>query len=360
EFGVVLQSLDTSLIVAGYSEKDSSDLAEILVTKLDTNGIVIWDQNYGTPQTDLPFSLAEDMHGDLILGGIQIHSNGTDADSYLQMIISDGVLKWDTIFGSNNIDGGVRVDVNSTGSFIAVAHYTDSVVVQTWDYGKIWLLEFDSLGNTTWEKKLYPNRLGGPSLITNLEDGNSLIVGQYQYLDLNRGTDLAGWVSKITPTGEVIWDTRFVPNPGSGDNGFSYLRGAIQTSDGGFAVCGFTTPSTGQDLWVAKLDSNGCYDPNRNCWVGTEEYSEIPEGTLKMWPNPANDRMWISLPEQPMAGTLRFFSIKGQQLREESISTSDPREVGLTLQDWAPGVYLVRWEPLEGSTMEGKILLEPR
>ncbi len=358
EFGPILELPNGDIVTTGYYVSSINTNPEILFSKFSSTGEIKWFQTLGTSNSEVGFSLSPTFDGGFYIGAQVERTSSFDKDPYLLKIDSTGAVEWDTIFGGSMADGPAIVTTTLTGKSLVATHFADSTSGNITFYGKPWILEFNELGEVVWQKKYGRNLRGEPSAIQQHLDSTISIVGNYQ--DGNPSESIVGWVAKTTQNGEMLWEVQFVPNPGSADNGNSYLRGLALISNKSIAVCGFTQPSTGQDLWVAKLDSNGCYDPNRNCWVSTEEYTEIPEGTFKMWPNPAKDRVWISLPEQPMAGTLRFFSITGQQLREESISKSDPREVGLTIQDWAPGMYLVRWEPLEGPTMEGKILVETR
>jgi len=67
-------------------------------------------------------------------------------------------------------------------------------------------------------------------------------------------------ITPIALTGEIEWQKTF------GGSGNDIARGIIETSDGGYAVIGYTNSIDGDitdktlaenDFWVLKLDSNG-------------------------------------------------------------------------------------------------------
>jgi len=65
------------------------------------------------------------------------------------------------------------------------------------------------------------------------------------------GKDL--WVIKLDEQGKEVWDRTY------GGGGYDGANSLIQTTDGGYAVAGFTESKGygGADFWVIKLDEQG-------------------------------------------------------------------------------------------------------
>ena len=75
----------------------------------------------------------------------------------------------------------------------------------------------------------------------------------------NGGCDY--WILKINSTGGIVWQKNY------GGSSYDYAYSIVQTSDGGYAVAGYTWSSAngdvtgmskgGYDYWILKLNSTG-------------------------------------------------------------------------------------------------------
>ena len=59
------------------------------------------------------------------------------------------------------------------------------------------------------------------------------------------------------------------------------------------------------------MDSNGCYDPDQQCWVGLNEIPH-PEIRLSAWPNPTNDELNLELDQSINEGRIEIVDMAGR------------------------------------------------
>jgi hypothetical protein len=137
--------------------------------------------------------------------------------------------------------------VQTSDGGYAITGTTTSFGAGDWD---VYVLKLDAHGNLQWTKTIGgPESEGGSSLIQT-SDGGYAITGYTQSFGAG-GDDV--YVVKLDANGNLQW-TKTIGGPEL-DAGFSL----IQTSDGGYAIAGPTTSlgAGGDDVYVVKLDANG-------------------------------------------------------------------------------------------------------
>ena len=116
----------------------------------------------------------------------------------------------------------------------------------------MWVVKLDAYQNKQWDKTFGGNNYETASSIVQTSDGDYAVAG---YTD-SKGADQSDmWVVKLDANGNKQWDKTF------GGNSNDHAHSIVQTSDGGYAVAG-NTKSKGTywhdiDMWVVKLDANG-------------------------------------------------------------------------------------------------------
>ncbi|MCP4700194.1 MAG: hypothetical protein GY862_25580, partial [Gammaproteobacteria bacterium] len=86
--------------------------------------------------------------------------------------------------------------------------------------------------------------------IVQTSDGGFAVAG---YTNSDGAGNSDYWVYKLSNNGNLVWDKTF------GGTGSEQARSIIQTSDGGFTAAGYTNSKGegGTDCWVVKLDGSG-------------------------------------------------------------------------------------------------------
>jgi len=191
-------------------------------------------------------SLIQTSDGGYAIAGITASFGAGDWDVYVVKLDANGNLQWTkTIGGPASDDGGPLIQTSDGG--YAIASYTNSFGAGGAD---VYLVKLDANGNLQWTKTI-----GGPeseksrSLIQT-SDGGYAIAGYTESFGAG-GADV--YVVKLDAKGNLQW-TKTIGGKNA-DGGSSI----IQTSDGGYAIAGYTESfSAGEaDVYVVKLDANG-------------------------------------------------------------------------------------------------------
>jgi predicted GH43/DUF377 family glycosyl hydrolase len=130
----------------------------------------------------------------------------------------------------------------------------------TWSFGAgpgdFWLVKTDALGNEQWNKTYGGTSDDDARCVIQTSDGGYAIVG-YTYSFADGGNDF--WLVKTDENGTMQWSKTY----GGGNDDLAYC--VVQTSDGGYAVAG-TTYSFGagdHDFWLVKTEADGSMLWNR-------------------------------------------------------------------------------------------------
>jgi len=148
--------------------------------------------------------------------------------------------------GGKKLEAGYSLIQTSDGGY-AIAGDTKSFGAGERD---IYVVKLDAHGNLQWTKTI-----GGPES----EEGNSLIQTSDGGYAIAGDTKSFGagerdiYVVKLDANGNLQW-TKTIGGPGN-----EIGKSLIQTSDGGYAIAGFTQSfgAGGRDLYLVKLNANG-------------------------------------------------------------------------------------------------------
>ena len=176
-----------------------------------------------------------------------------------------GELIWQKIFGGSSEDIPASIITDSLGMiYFGCMTYSSNGDIQSGNIGglDIWIVKIDTSGQIIWEQTYGGSRDDYAAYLIYLENGNILAYGatfssdhdvniNYGYLDI--------WIWEISPQGEIVNSRVFGST--QPDNIFSL----IQTKDGGFFTAARAgandgmvngSPHGGNDIWLLKLDAD--------------------------------------------------------------------------------------------------------
>jgi hypothetical protein len=148
--------------------------------------------------------------------------------------------------GGKDYDCGYSLIQTSDGGY-AIAGTTTSFGPVGAD---VYLVKLDAHGNLQWTKTIGgPESDGGTSLIQTSDGGYAIAGNSYSFVA--GGYDV--YIVKLDANGNLQW-TKTIDGPN-----YEEGRSLIQTSDGGYAIAGYTNSfGAGEaDVYVVKLDANG-------------------------------------------------------------------------------------------------------
>ena len=223
----VKPTTDGGYIISGYTNSTLPGLVnkgghDMLIIKLNSNGSVAWEKDYGGYYEDYANNIIQTPDG-----------------GYL-------------VAGSTSSDDGDVTTVNNT---------TDSNF-----RGEFWILKLDASGNITWQKVYGGSTATFANAVCTTSDGGYMVAGGTWYSggDVGDGFGYQDmWVTKLTSTGDLMWQKCY---------GGGYHDGAnavLQTADGGYFLAGWTysgdlpgfhddtTSAVSEDGYLVKTDDTG-------------------------------------------------------------------------------------------------------
>jgi hypothetical protein len=224
----------------------------------------------------------------LAYNGFQSSLGSTSAnDAFLAKFSSAGALLWSTYLGGSDVDDayGCTTDLNgnvyicgntmSTANIASPGAFLSTAFTTT---GEGFLVKYDASGNRLWGT--YYGNSGGDNATACATDrfGNVFLLGHttsvsgiatsgthqsiYNSIGYIVGYNNA-YLAKFNSSGQRIWGTYYSGNAALEANGCSadrsgniYISGETVATTG-IASGGMKNSISGQDVFIAKLDSNG-------------------------------------------------------------------------------------------------------
>ena len=130
--GYIVISTTTSM---GQGEKD------ILLSKFDYSGNLVWEKTYGGGALEYGFDVKVDSDGYVLVGSTS--SYGTMFyDMWILKVDQSGEIIWEQIYSGTNIDIGRSIIANGSGGYVVLAQ-TSSYGAGEYDF---WVLKIDENG----------------------------------------------------------------------------------------------------------------------------------------------------------------------------------------------------------------------
>jgi hypothetical protein len=186
-------------------------------------------------------------------------------------------------FGGSGDDSPNCIRRTNDGGYIIAGH-TDSndgdvSGRHSLPYEDIWVVKVSSNETLQWQKCLGGSNDDCAFGVEQTIDGGYIIGGQTSSVD----GDIVGshgsseaFLVKLSSTGTIEWAKCY------GGSGWDGANSVVQSSDGGYVLCGFSTSNDGDvtgnhgngDAWVAKLSSSGDIEWEK-CYGGSgDDYAE--------------------------------------------------------------------------------------
>jgi hypothetical protein len=281
-------------------------------------------------------SIAACPYGGFFLGGAT-NKNGT-SQGYLIKVDSLGNELWNKIFPNSS---GSSISYYNQSKFILSSNYINTS--ESEGYGILSII--DTAGLEIWTKT-YEYPFNFAHYYSRRTRSGDIVTTGITTVD---GEGDSGYISRTDSIGELRWQRRYNYNEFT-----DFFGDFIETSDGGLLVCGAADDDFccgGQNLWLVKLDSLGCLEPN--CWVGFEDVIENDLG-IKVFPNPSNEWLNFKLPEHARGVGLEVLSISGQRVMNTKLYA--PLEA-IQVNHLPAGLYLIKFTLGDGRSVTEKVVL---
>ncbi len=236
----LVQTSDGGFAIAGAKVSLSGD-RDFWVGKLDASGNKIWEKTFSPKLSmhDEAQSIVQTSDGGFAVVG----NTATSNDIWVFKLNATGDMIWNKTVGSTGSDEATSIVQTSDGGFAIVGSSNKSP----------WVLKLNATGGKTWENTLNSTKVGELNSVVQTSDRNLVVAG---HIEPTTFSFRDYWILKLDiSSGNKIWEKRH------GNNREEKMFSMVQTSDGGFVLCGQRLiPSridANNDYWILKLDENG-------------------------------------------------------------------------------------------------------
>jgi hypothetical protein len=255
----------------------ANNLTPYLVSASSSTG---WSRTYGGADLDSVEAVIQTSEGGYALAGRTKSFGSGDYEFWLIKTDSLGNLEWNKTYGAGSayaivqtsdggyVIGGSRlVKTDSGGNIEWEKNYSSGIIsmVQTSDGGYVltgsefWLAKTDALGELQWERNHDGPEMESAQCVIQTSEGGYAIAG-YTRPGAGEGDFL---LIKTDPLGEMEWSKTY----GSQDKDEGHV--VVQTRDGGYALAGLMWNRSGGDAGLVKTDSTGNIQWKRNYGEGS-------------------------------------------------------------------------------------------
>ncbi len=248
----VVQTNDGGYVIAGYTYSFGAGGDDLFLVKFDSTGVVEWAKTVGGTGNDKGYSVIQTFDGGYAVVGETWTFSAGSCDLFLVKFSSTGAVEWSRTVGGTNIDYGGSVIQTTDGGY-AVAGATYSFGAGTPTYKNLFFVKVDSMGSIEWSRAIGGTDDDYGKSVLQTSDGGYAVVGLTE--SFGAGLDDL-FLVKLSATGTVEW-TKAI-----GGTNYDYGNSIVQTSDGGYAVAGWTQSfgTSGSDLFLAKFSLTGEFE----------------------------------------------------------------------------------------------------
>jgi hypothetical protein len=228
-----------------------------------------WETSYGVNNyNEFAVSMVPLAGGGVLICGYN------DYDLWVAEVSDSGAQVWDDTYGGENTDAGHQIAATGDGGWIIVGATKSLFGDVSGNHGEfdIWVAKLKSDRTIDWQLCLGGTDIDVGRSVIQTSDGGYLVTGKASSPELPGYTGTGwydGYIAKILPDGTLDWEQCY------GDANHDGFIDAIETSDGGYLVRGYTIYSDAPgyhgdwDLWILKIGPSGVIDWEQ-CYGGSD------------------------------------------------------------------------------------------
>lgn len=355
KYGETSYPYDTSFILAQMKVADESNFiltggrmpngipSRIWLLKTDSLGNKLWERFYGEGNEYFQgHSVVQTADGGYVIGGFKFKI-GYDYTGDPLIIKTDslGNEEWRINPGNPDVDDNkVMVALAADGNIIAGTNYGTKQMLDN-SYAVVKIMKITPDGTVLWDNNYldpgYDNILLNTTV---LDNGNIITNGVVSTFYIPGKPAEISWILCVDSLGNQLWYKEYALL--TGENSFNDLYDVIQTTDNGLIGCGRVypnVPDTGTvDIWVMKMDSMGCLEPDCDTTVDVVETPDLGN-KFTLYPNPVTGTFTVKInDETTRIQTFTVYNMYGTKVKEVVIPTGS-QSIHIQTTGWQEGVY---------------------
>jgi len=320
---------DSGFIVAGLTTSYDGDIndnnggGDVWIVKINSSGVLQWQKTLGGTASDQAKSISQTADGGYVMAGktysndLDVSGNHGDYDFWVVKLDSAGTIQWQKALGGTNEDEGISIIKTTDGGYavagIIYSNASNGNITGQHGEHDFWVVKLNSLGTIQWQRPLGGSNSDRGYSIVQTNDGGFIVAGSCQSYDgdvVTGNNDNGGvWLVKLNAAGVVQWQKPF------GGSDYEEAFSLIKTTDGGFAVAGFTYSNDGDvsgnhgdsDFWILKLSGEN---------LGTTDFQR---NAIIVYPNPVTDVFQIQGVTEPITA-IKIIDLTGKIVLEQATS----------------------------------------
>ena len=353
---------------------------DIWVCEIDADGEILWEKTLGNAYGTFAGSVMQTEDGKtIVLGEMDIsggmvecqgHNDNGTRDIWIVGLDETGEVLWQNCLGGTDWEVGFDIIEDNGGyTFIGLTKSHNGDV--SYNHGDeeqsdLWLVHIDDTGNLLWEKCFGGTDIdSGRQLYKTADNGYFLIgVSDSKDGDVNHvncpSIYCAGntWVIETNSNRDIIWNRTYGPQA---FDSYHTMNAVKRIGERDFMIAGIIHENNnhsgdvdcepypihnGNSAWIYRL-----YEPDT---------SGLSNLSLKTYPNPAKNHIFIDLPpdsyrEHNDIMQIEILDIFGHSIKQIQVY-AEQTQVLWDCQNIAAGVYFYQTE-INGVVYRGKIVL---
>jgi len=378
----VKQTSDGGYIVVGV-HTDTISNGAICILKFDANGDTAWTRilNSDSLAFDEAKAIQQNSDGDYVITGRL--SNTASASLCFVKLSNDGNVLWARTF--EGADDGQSICQTQDGGYAILGTHYDPI-----SKNDLYLIRTDASGDTVWTATYMNPGWELARCVVESRDGGFVLSGATR---ASLAADDDACILRTDSLGNLIWSWFY------GEGGEDWVNSVLELDDGGIIASGtkYGAGLGSYDLYMLRTDSSGSTGCNEwilpvvrstpfvtisdiqfeitSGFIMTElSFTSTPFGSmspiclttagrdfsddhrLNLYPNPAFDRVALSIPGNQGVWNYDVTDMNGRILLQTK--SNGASELFISLKSLAPGTYLVRASDSH-HTYHRKLVVQP-
>lgn len=254
----VVQSPDSTYVICGYTNSFGMGGYDFYLIKVDLEGNLLWQKNYGGADWDFAYSLQNTSDGGFIIAGETYSFGSGSNDMYLIKTNSNGDVIWTKTYGGQNKDYAKSVKQTFDGGYI-IAGGTASFGSGMTD---VYIVKTDDTGDSLWTKTFGGDSVDfANSIIQTSDSGYAVAASSNSFSDGNYDY----YIFKTDPNGSEKWNHKWITYLENDEateivetnNGLAFFGSTSSVGPGGFSFQLVFTDINGWYVAIREYGSEG-------------------------------------------------------------------------------------------------------
>ncbi|MBO9692958.1 T9SS type A sorting domain-containing protein [Chryseobacterium sp.] len=357
EARAVIQTTDLGFFVAGNVQGSSKGYGskDVLITRLDKDGKELSQLILGGKGLDEVEKMIPTKDGGVLLGmysrssqgGTKKTENFGEGDYWIVKLDKNGRVEWEKNFGGKGDDHLRTLALTSNGFIIggeSRSERSGNKTAGVEEGSDLWLISLNERGDEQWQKSYnFGNRdiLMGMSVLHSADDKSSkgILLGGYTQAEGRIETDdETFWMLYLDQNGNEQWRKHVKGESRKKEERLSDLQ---LNRDGSIILAGTSAEELGKENWkIVKL--------------GDKQVDQLIEKyDIKIYPNPVSDYAYVEIGFDFKDADILLHDMSGRQL--QSIKTKN-RVTKINTQSLIQGAYLMTIKTDTNKTGNAKLI----